>query len=264
MGDGDEAIVVDSASRTDESARLARHAGFTVVRMHHPGLSRARNAGVAAGSSPIVAFTDDDCLPDRAWLDAIRAGFADPRNAVVMGRVVAHAAPADDPGPLPFAFGASAAVHTLGAGANMAIRRDALDAIGGFDESLGAGTSLRSGEDHDAIWRLLRAGWTGAYRPDAIVVHRDWRAPWAGVAMRYGYGLGAGAVAAKVTKVDPHTGRRLLLRRGWHDGLRQAAVDVGRGYQRAAIGDVLFTLGVGVGALHVWRRPLTSGMLRSP
>ncbi|MHB8465297.1 MAG: glycosyltransferase family 2 protein [Acidimicrobiales bacterium] len=265
LREGDEAVVVDSASRTDATIELARDAGFHAIRLDAPGLSRARNAGVAATTRELIAFTDDDCLPESAWLDALRCGFADSRVGIVTGRLRPEAkdaiAPADDPGETSFAFGPTAEVAALGAGANLAVRRVALDMVGGFDEALGAGTRLRSGEDHDLMWRVLRAGWNGAYRADAVVVHRAWRGPGAEVRMRYGYGLGAGAVAAKVAKVDPHTGRRMLLRRAWHDGIRQAAVDAGRRYERAAIGDVLFAAGVTLGAFTVWRRPLINGRL---
>ncbi len=254
---GDELIVVDSSSSPPVPG--------ADVRVEDPGLSRARNAGIMhASAGNIVAFTDDDCVVDPGWVAAVADAFVDDRVGVITGRIRGgDDAPSDDPGPSAFRFGATADVATLGAGANMAFRREALEALeAGFDERLGAGTRLRSGEDHDAIWRALRAGWLGRYCPDAVVEHRAWRTRAETVRMRWGYGIGAGAVAAKVAKVDAHTGRRMLWRRGWTYGLAQAALDARRGYEAAAVGDVLYAAGAVVGAAIVWRTPLTRGLLR--
>jgi hypothetical protein len=184
-----------------------------------------------------------------------------------MGRLVPEheggAVPADDPGDAPFIFRAGFDVDKLGAGANMAFRRRALIDVGGFDEMLGAGSALRSAEDHDAIWRVLRAGCTGRYDPRAVVAHRDWRRRGDLIRMRYAYGLGAGALAAKVVKVDPKIGWPMLRHRILRDGIATGAGDVARRYKAAAIGDVLYTTGVLVGAARVWRHSVEAGLLQA-
>uniref|UniRef100_UPI00286E8B15 glycosyltransferase family 2 protein n=1 Tax=Sandarakinorhabdus sp. TaxID=1916663 RepID=UPI00286E8B15 len=65
--DGDwELVIVDNGS-TDATAAVvadfAAQAGFRVVQVHQPvpGLSNARNAGVAAATGELILFTDDDC-----------------------------------------------------------------------------------------------------------------------------------------------------------------------------------------------------------
>ena len=261
---GAEAIVIDSASATGDTRRVAENAGFRVARVDLPGLSRARNAGIAASRGRIIAFTDDDCIPTPEWVEQLAAGFADPTVGLVVGRLLpSHedgTAPADDPGAEAFTFGAAAEVDKVGAGANMAFLREALTAVGGFDEVLGAGMPLRSGEDHDAMWRVLRAGWRGRYQPSAVVTHADWRDRRQLIRMRYGYGLGAGALAAKVSKIDPQAGWSLLKRRVWRDGLVSAAANAARRWEGPAVGDVLFTTGVVVGMARTWRRPLTRGL----
>jgi glycosyltransferase involved in cell wall biosynthesis len=260
----DELIVVDSASRNDDTAAVGASYAARTIRLATPGLARARNAGIDTARADLVAFTDDDCVIERGWLDAIVNAFSD-RTGVVLGRVLPvsddAAAPADDPGPVGFSFGPTAIVDELGAGANMAFRRAALTDIGDFDEQLGAGTRLRSGEDHDAIWRALRARWLGRYEPGARVVHADWRSTTDLMRMRYGYGLGAGAVAAKMIKVDPHAGWRELRRRAWDKGIRSAPSHLARGWERPAAGDALYTAGVVVGAAAVWRQGLVRGHL---
>jgi len=256
---GDELVVVDSASRDLGAADAARAAGIRVIRTRRPGLSRARNAGVAAAANPLVAFTDDDCRPESGWLDALRAGFDDPNVGFATGRVDADRAsrvsvscmvddsprslgPTDDP----FAFGV---------GANMAARRSAITAIGGFDERLGAGASLRAGEDVDLWWRLLAAGWEGAYLPNARVTHVQWRSEGRALGLSYGYGLGAGALSMKAIRGGRPEAWALLRRRLWQDGIRRAGADLAAGYQAGAVASSLQAVGCAVGATRAltWR-----------
>jgi glycosyltransferase involved in cell wall biosynthesis len=261
----DEVLVVDSGARTRDAIGIAARHGVQLIVESRPGLSRARNAGVSATTAEIIAFTDDDCRPGAQWTASLAAAFADPNVGVALGRLRPEhpnaAVPADDPGDDAFAFDGNADVSALGAGANMAFRRAALRASRGFDESLGAGSPLRSGEDHDMVWRVLRSGWIGRYEPAATVVHLDWLSPWQAVRKRYNYGVGAGAVAAKVARVDPARGRTMMARKLWTDGARRALADGVKGYQRAALGDVLYVIGVIAGAGVVARRSLTEGVV---
>ena len=59
----------------------------------------------------------------------------------------------------------------IGAGANMAFSRSALERIGGFDVRLGPGRPTRGGDDLDAFIRVLAAGSVAVYQPDAVVRH---------------------------------------------------------------------------------------------
>jgi GT2 family glycosyltransferase len=172
---------------------------LTYVRQPCLGLSVSRNSAIACARQPIVAFTDDDCVPDRRWLAAIVAGFAGiERPDAVTGRILPLGP--DRPG-----FHAMStltrcvrAVHRgrflpwrVGSGANTAVRRDWLERLGGFDERLGAGSAGRSAEDVDLLYRLLRAGATIRYEPDAIVSHeRTDAAERRATSLRYGFGLG--------------------------------------------------------------------------
>jgi GT2 family glycosyltransferase len=79
----------------------------------------------------------------------------------------------------------------VGSGANTAVRRDWLERIGGFNERLGAGSGGQSAEDVDLLYRLLRAGATVRYEPDAIVYHeRTDATERRATSWRYGFGLG--------------------------------------------------------------------------
>src|SRR5438309_4889469 len=86
----DEVVVVDSASRDSTVQRVIDAAHVRGVRLEIPGVSRARNAGTAASTKPIIAFTDDDCLPDPGWTKAIEQAFTeDPAIGFLTGRIVA-------------------------------------------------------------------------------------------------------------------------------------------------------------------------------
>lgn len=259
----DELVVVDSASRDDAVRRTAEAAGVRVVRCDRPGVSRARNAGVAATTAPLIAMTDDDCLPEPGWTERVEAAFDAPDVGFVTGRVVADRQVAQvlsviDDG-VARRFDAAADPATVGHGANMAWRRVAFEAIGGFDEVLGPGARLRYAEEHDAFWRALRAGWRGRYHPDAVVVHRQWRDRREFLRVKYGYGYGSGAFAGKITRLDPREGRRLFVDAVWRKGLRQAWVDLRAGYETGAAGALVKAAGAVAGVVNGLSTPLRDG-----
>lgn len=258
-----DVLVVDSASAGTETQQVAESAGVHVIRAPRPGLSVARNVGIAATTTELIAFTDDDCSPRAGWADSILASFGDDRIGFVTGRLVGveggHQVSADH-GDRPLTFDSHADPALLGAGASMAFRRTAITAIGGFDEALGAGSGLRSAEDHDAMWRALEAGWLGRYEPSAVVLHREWRGPWDVVRLQWASGLGAGALAMKMARVAPARGWPLLRHRVGRDGMGRAARALAKGWQRAALGSALYAAGAAAGAARTWRRPLTHGL----
>lgn len=163
-----EILVVDDGS-TDATARIARELGFRVVSQGtNQGLSAARNAGIAATTAPIVAFTDDDCVPGPTWAEDLLAAWATaPASVQGIGGEVACAIEAtfaqrylSASSPLaPLEFSEAAPTGLVGrlrayfasrgprprrgsrsvyaiVGANMSFRRDALAAIGGFDPAI--------------------------------------------------------------------------------------------------------------------------------
>ncbi|MGZ6827606.1 MAG: glycosyltransferase [Mycobacteriales bacterium] len=226
----DELLVVDSASDGPGTAAVCARHGVAVLRVGRPGTSRARNAGLAATSAPLVAFTDDDCLPQPGWTAALAGAFDDPRVGLVTGRVVADrvvAAPVSlEPSEQPRAFS-----EPVGHGASCCFRREALTGVGGFAEHLGPGTPGLAGEDADAFRRVLAAGWTGWYEPAALVVHRQWRGR--GASVRRSFAYGAGQVAGGA-------GWREAV---WRDALRAAARDARAGYATGAAAGVVRAAG---------------------
>jgi GT2 family glycosyltransferase len=266
---GDELVVVDSASSDRRVRAVANSSGARVVECDVPGTSRARNAGGRATAADVIAFTDDDCLPDPGWVTAVSAAFArHPELGFMTGRVVAHAdggggrvsvSVVDDDVARFFLAGDDPGV--IGHGANMAWRRSALEGIGGFDEVMGPGAPLRAAEDHDAFWRALRAGFTGCYEPAAIVRHRQWRRSRQQLVAFYGYGVGAGALFVKRWRLAPggdearrlsllrrREGRRALRGLLWDRGAAAVGRRLAEGYELGALAEAIALLGAVRGA----------------
>jgi hypothetical protein len=139
----------------------------------------------------------------------------------------------------------------LGGGLNMAFRVETLRDIGGFDPLLGPGAPLRSADDHDVLYRLLRGGWEVAYDPEVVISHYPVRDAMDHERNERDYAFGTGAWAAKGWRQgDPFPGRvwrRVLgrtlshmIRRAPHDGIRRSrqrwavAVNLVRGWSRGA------------------------------
>jgi GT2 family glycosyltransferase len=167
-----EIVVVDNGS-TDRTAELARDHPVRLVAEPEPGLSQARNRGIAESRGEIVAFTDADCCVSKRWLYELVAGFDDD-VAAVTGEVVpyppttaaerysARRKPStaswqrDLPEPW-FCFG------------NTAVRRYVFDRVGPFDPDFsGIGC-----EDIDFAWRFADAGLRVRRQPRPVVFHRQ-------------------------------------------------------------------------------------------
>ncbi len=168
---GFEVLVVDDGS-TDTTAEIAQ--SFERVRYHrqeHAGLSVARNLGARLATGEVLAYTDDDCIAPADWLLHLSHAFTDktvvaaggpnipppPRNDIE--RVVAAAPGA----PAHVLLGDTEAEHLPGC--NLAIRKDSLERIGGFQAEF-----MAAGDDVDVCWRLRELG-TLRFVPGAMVWH---------------------------------------------------------------------------------------------
>jgi GT2 family glycosyltransferase len=219
-----EVVVADQSD--DEATREAVGGDdrVRVVRVAGRGRSKALNAGIRVARAPWIVVTDDDCRPEPDWLAAIaRAIETLPARSVLVGRVVAGPkgpGAADPPAVLDRAdaFDVTECGFEDWIYPNLAFPIAVLDAIGGYDERLGVGTRIPGGEDNDWGYRLLRAGWTIAYRPEPVVVHEAWRSLEERQALKRAYGIGQGGFYAKhLAKLDPF----MLLRIAYDLG-RQA------------------------------------------
>jgi glycogen(starch) synthase len=180
-----EVVVVNGPS-TDESGTLLTKwlADLKIVECGQANIAVARNLGIARAAGDIVAFLDDDTYPDPAWLGELMAAFEAPDTAGVGGfyldrggivtehrHLVAtrlgETASLGDFDPIELYASPYGNEFPVLPGGNSAYRRDALVAIGGFDEALEYG-----GEDGDVDLRLLEAGSVLRPAPAALVFHQ--------------------------------------------------------------------------------------------
>ncbi len=163
---GHEVVVVDDRSR-DATAAIARAAGLgPVLAAGAAGPAAARNTGAAAARAPVLAFTDADCFPAAGWLAAGMRALD--RHDLVQGAVAPD--PTVGPGPFDRSLWVRAD-RGMYQTANLFIRRDAFDRIGGFESWLGPAAGKELGEDVLLGWSARRAGARAGFAPDALVHH---------------------------------------------------------------------------------------------
>jgi len=214
---GVEVLVVDSGSLSSATRDAAVKAGARYVRSDIPGLSIARNAGLAATDREIVVFTDDDCAVTPGFLTPLMDVFASPDVAAATGRL-------RDIGDMSVRQDTSVEMLRrttqgldAGHGALMAFRRSVLIAAGSFDPLLGAGRHFGGAEDMDAFCRLLHAGHAVARVPASVVTHVYTRNDDDYVTLNENYGRGIGAMCAKWLRTDRRAGlsvTAVVARRG--------------------------------------------------
>ncbi|HEX4187709.1 MAG TPA: glycosyltransferase [Solirubrobacteraceae bacterium] len=239
-----EFVVVDNAPEDDSTratvaAISSQDDRFRYVCEPHAGLSWARNRGVSHAIGEIVAFVDDDVRVDPGWTAGVLRGLERRSDVACVTGLVASASlehlaeqyfdarvwwsssceprvydernGPSDIGLHPYAAGA------LGTGANFAFRTRLLRELGGFDESLGAGSRCAGGEDLDIFVRCLRAGHAVCYEPAALVWHEHRTDEHDLRRQMYCYGKGLSAYLFKYA-CSPRTAGDILGR--LPDGLR--------------------------------------------
>jgi O-antigen biosynthesis protein len=184
-----DVLVVDNAPSDDQARQVAIRWGARYVLEPRVGLSRARNRGARASGTEIVAFLDDDSLPEGDWLASLVGSFKDPLVMAATGRIVASNVEQSQL-PLTPMSGSDANGHResvfdrktpfwferanfggIGDGGNMAFRRSVFDIWAGFDERLGRGAVIDGGEEHNAFFSLLDRGYRIAQARTAVVHH---------------------------------------------------------------------------------------------
>ncbi|WP_067572314.1 mycofactocin biosynthesis glycosyltransferase MftF [Nocardia acidivorans] len=225
LGDAHPIVVVDDGSEDPEALldTAKAHSAELVRRQTRGGPAAARNTGLAAVDTELVAFIDSDCVPTPEWIEALAPHFADPLVAAVAPRIVSLEATTaagrygEVAGSLD--MGTAQGRVTPGTrisyvpGAALIVRRNALRDIGLFDER------LRYGEDADLIWRLHEAGLRIRYEPAVRVYHREPERWIALLARRFHYGAAAAPLARRhPTAVPP------LVVHPWHAATVLAAL----------------------------------------
>jgi glycosyltransferase involved in cell wall biosynthesis len=127
-----------------------------------PGVSR--NIGWKRGSGRYVAFIDDDCLAERDWIESLQRVFSENEIGGIEGGITTtdeNGETVDFNPPNRFRWNRFKT-------ANLAVRRDVLEEIGGFDERY-----HMHREDTDLAWRVIDAGFKMAWAPQCRVHHPE-------------------------------------------------------------------------------------------
>ena len=227
-------IVVDDASADPLAIKriAAEHGAAVIHRPVNGGPGAARNTGLSAAGTDIVAFLDSDCVPRPRWLEKLLPHFADPAVGAVAPRIVPHeegtswlaryegASSTLDMGGRPSIVRPGALVSYV-PGAALVVRRTA--AGDGFRDG------MYVGEDVDFVWRMDAAGWRVRYEPGAVMGHDHRVAFRAWFSRRVDYGTSA----ADLEKLHPGVVRPLYAS-WWTVGAWAAALS-GRPVTAAAL-----------------------------
>ncbi|PDT02058.1 glycosyl transferase family 2 [Rhizobium chutanense] len=213
MPDKADILVVDNAPSNEATRDLVgRFDTVRYLREPRPGLDVARNTALRNVEADVVAFIDDDAVPDPLWLRTLLRNFEDPLVLAVTGLTMAVELETDSQIAFQhlggFCRGFRRKVydaHNLdpftgwhaGAGVNMALRRTIVDAVGWFDEALDAGTLSLAGGDTDMFRRVLEGGYRIIYDPEALNWHRHRRSSKELQQQMYGYEAASFAIFTK-------------------------------------------------------------------
>lgn len=244
------AIVVD-----DGDARVAGHVApylsdprIRLLQTDNGGLPTARNRAIAASSTPYVALLDGDDILEPDFVSAMIAAIeASPRIGFATGDATFFGA--DRVGERFSAWCPQALPATLERVIRRefnifgltAMRREAIDAIGGFD------TSLRSSEDLDAWIRLLAAGWELAYVPRPLARYRRREGQMSGntpVMLRTAHAVMSKARDHLAGRPEAEAATWMIARIEHDMAIEQAFARVKAGQVRAGVAD-LVRLGIG-------------------
>jgi glycosyltransferase involved in cell wall biosynthesis len=187
-----ELIVVDNAPDDDSTEQIIKkYTTVKYVKEPRKGLDVARNTGARYATHQIIAYTDDDVIVDPNWTKLLKTAFQDPKTMAVTGLVIPVSLKTKaqyifekdwgfNKGYLPQVFGQKyfadnvnigVPAWDIGAGANMAFRRDVFDLVGWFDERLDVGASGCSG-DSEFWYRIMAEGFQCNYYPQLFVYHQ--------------------------------------------------------------------------------------------
>jgi glycosyltransferase involved in cell wall biosynthesis len=203
----EEIIVVDQSdgeatADVVKALRAGEHR-LSYLHVNEKSLSRAYNTAAAHTTTPLLAFTDDDCVAPHGWLENIVRCFEEePDVGLLYGQVLvppelrAREAVEGVTPALPIRsrrrLSRRDGYRVFGMGANFAVRRALFEDLCGFDLVLGPGGPLQSAQDFDLSYRAFRRGHSILLAPEVVVHHYGFRShrDWARVVRTYGIGMG--------------------------------------------------------------------------
>ncbi len=191
-------VVVDDGS----PHALPTLSNATVISLAtNAGPGSARNAGLATVTTPLVAFIDIDVTISPVTLNDLVSGFVDERLGIIAPRVACTNSDSTlgkyEQVRSPLDLGLIQSRITPGTrvsyvpSALWLCRTEAIRSANGFDES------IRVGEDVDALWRIIAAGWRCHYQPEIMVSHPPRATLHDFIAQRRMYGKSAAELSAR-------------------------------------------------------------------
>lgn len=239
-----EVIIVDNAPHNGVIAHVAddfaHDRRFRRVAEPAPGVSAARNRGIREAAGEIVAFIDDDEVPDPHWLSEVWRGFNQAEGVeCVTGAMLPMELTTDAQlifealggfqgprGLIPALFGDSVPgsaspvypAPSFGAGGNQAFKKTFLDVTGHFDPILGPGRPSAAGEDFEFFTRVLLKGGRISYWPNALTWHQHRRTLDELYSQYRSYGIGCAGYYLTLITRRPRALVRLVrdFPQGWH------------------------------------------------
>ena len=234
-----EVLVVDNSSDQEQvrTEQCTKKHGFKYIHEPRRGLNVARNTGILNSAGDVLAFTDDDCLPEKDWLKCSLPNFSDPAVSACTSRIVQHTregaadlfeeVAGQDLGEtrrvftgtdVRFGLGFLLANLTkvfskhmksrapvpfgIGHGSGMIFKKEVFENVGRFDERFGSGAKLGGCDDIEMLYRVLKAGRSIIYEPTAVVRHKHRFAVEDVFKTRYGYSC-SGAIFMRQYRRDP-------------------------------------------------------------
>jgi len=181
-------IVVDQSHSKKKSYSLEKEIkkikNCRYVYTNNEGKSKALNFAIKLSNTPILAFTDDDCVPNANWLKNIIFAFENNKKIVaVYGKTLPYKENVNSGLFCPAIFIKNQKIYinklckhweNIGFGNNMAWRSNFFKKHGGFKEWLGPGTITNSAEDAEIALRALVNKNTILYEPKIVVYHNKW------------------------------------------------------------------------------------------
>jgi GT2 family glycosyltransferase len=167
-----EILVVNDGSTDDTVDMVQAYPGVRLITQANAGPAAARNRGASEASGAIILFTDDDCVPNSDWLDAMLKPFDDSQIVGAKGvyrtrqkELVARFVQIEyeDRYRLMAGFDSIDFVDTYSA----AFRRERFSELNGYDPSF----PLACAEDIELSYRMSARGWKMKFVPDAVVYH---------------------------------------------------------------------------------------------
>jgi cellulose synthase/poly-beta-1,6-N-acetylglucosamine synthase-like glycosyltransferase len=208
--------VVDGNSR-DKTGEIAKQYPVKLVTQNGTGLNAARNTGIRNSKSEIIAFTDSDCVVPEDWVQRIVRNFKETQVGCVGGSIRGYdgdfLSEYADNSFMPVlrifkkheVLDSVKLLQRYPAGCNMAFRREALEAAGGFDESI-----RHAFDEDELVERVCKTGYKMALDPDCLILHKHRTSLKELLKQNFRYGRGIGFLLRKNKAKDSITKWALL------------------------------------------------------